>query len=687
MYPSLREAMDALEPLVVCDLRDPRLTDREIELYTTWGYASSVSVPMIAGGVVVGLIELYDDAERDWHKELEFLTSVAQLVAGLFDNALLVHEVRQREALQHELVELAGALSATSGTTAIAATAAQHLRRVAGVEDCDVWLLEEGVLHCIASVDSRGRDAAVEGKRLDLASFPSTATAVGTQEPLIAETLDDPRVAAEERADLAEYGYRSMITLPLVSGTETIGIVDLLDTSERGYEVLRDYLVSAARTIAGALTNAELLEELRARNAALRELVELGDALGEADELPALSRTVATRLRKALSAEDCDIYRVDGDHMTCLASIDSQGWDGTEIGRTLALADYPLTVAALAANEPIVIGDLSLADLPDKEMSAYRRWGYRSMVSMPLVIEGRPIGLIDVFDTRVRDFTERLDFIRGVGRLLSSAFEEATLLDRLEESNRELRLLVGSSLDFSASLDHDAVLTAVAERLIEVTAADLCDVYRIDGDEIEILVSVGGHWDEDPVGQRWKLADYRTFVKALDRTAPRDHPRHPHRPGEHRGGARRGGALGLPRHARRASARPRRGGRLPRARQSRAARVPREGPRHGALPARRSGAGERPALSPARRQRPAHDPHGGVGTRARLVARPRADPSGHGTPALRDGRRAQLRDRRGRGGRAALRHEPRRRRACRGVDRRRAPALAHDRLRRGPGAA
>ncbi|HSL96050.1 MAG TPA: GAF domain-containing protein [Thermoleophilia bacterium] len=520
LYPALGEAMAALEPLVFCDLRDPRLTEKEVDLYGTWGYASSVSVPMIAGGAVVGLIELYDDAERDWHKELEFLTSVAQLVAGLFDNALLVHEVRQREALQHELVELAGALAAVDDIAAIAATAAEHLRRVTGVEDCDVWLLEEGVMRCVVSLDSRGRDAAVEGKRLDLESFPSSAAVVAAQEPLIAATLDDPRIADEERADFAEYGYRSLITLPLVGGAETIGFIDLFDTGERDHEVLRDYLVSAARTIAGALTNAALLAELRARNAALRELVELGDALGETDELPSLSRTVATRLREALSAEDCDIYRVDGDHMTCLASIDGRGWDGTEIGRTLPLADYPPTVAALAANEPIVIGDLDQADLPEKEMSAYRHWGYRSMVSMPLVTEGRPIGLIDVFDTRVRDFAERLDFIRSVGRLLAAAFEEATLLARLEESNRELRLLVNSSLDFSASLDHAAVLSAVAERLIEVTAADMCDVYRIDGDEIEILVSVGGHWDEDPVGQRWKLADYRTFVRALAERRP-----------------------------------------------------------------------------------------------------------------------------------------------------------------------
>ncbi len=519
-YPSLRDAMTALEPLVLCDLRDPRLTSRERELYETWGYSSCVSVPLVAGGTVIGLIELYDDAERDWHGDLEFLTSVAQLAAGLFDNALLVDEVQQRETLQHELVGLAEALSPGASTTTIAERAAEHLRRVTSVEDCDIWLLEEGVLRCVVSLDSRGRDMESEGKRLDLASFPSSAAVVAIQEPLFAESLDDPRVSDSERDDLEEYGYRSLVTLPLAGGTETIGLIDLFDTVERSYDVFRDYLVSAAGTIAGALTNAELLEELRTSNTALRDLVELGDALGEADEPAGLARTVAARLRDALSAENCDIYRIDGDRIVCLASIDSRGLDVDEMGKTLSLADYPDAVSALAANEPVVIGDLDHADIAPTELSTYRKWGYRSMVSMPLVVEGRPIGLIDVFDTRVRDFSDRLDFIRNVGRLLSSAFEEAALLERLEKSNRDLRVLVSSSLDFGASLDHDAVLTAVAERLIEVTAADMCDVYRLDGDDIEILVSVGGERDEDPVGLRWRLADYRTFVRALEERRP-----------------------------------------------------------------------------------------------------------------------------------------------------------------------
>jgi len=114
---------------------------------------------------------------------------------------------------------------------------------------------------------------------------------------------------------------------------------------------------------------------------------------------------------------------------------------------------------------------------------------------------GRPIGLIDVFDVRTRDYTSALDFIRSVGRLLAGAFEKALLVDRLESGNRDLHVLVDSGMEFGATLEVEAVLHSVAERILEVSGADMCDICQLSGDELEILVSLGGTWDEDPVGE------------------------------------------------------------------------------------------------------------------------------------------------------------------------------------------
>ncbi len=519
-YPSLAQTLLDHTPLAITDLSDGRLGPGESELMRGWGYASSLSMPLVAGGELVGLVDLYDDAERDWSADIEFLTSVCQLVAGVFDSAALLDESRTVTRLREELVDLGADLAAAEAQGDIAERAAARLRRAVACSDVDIWWLEEGYLRCLASVDEGGVDESVRGRILAIDQYPSTREALEQREILVISSLGDERVTDYEREDYGEWGFRSVASIPLVSNDQVVGLIDVFDGRERDYNEVRWFLAEAGRTVADALRNADLLAGLRRGNSALRELVELGDRLNEAGTLEELAKAVAERLRAILSAEDCDIWQVDGAVLRCLASVDSRGWDADEVGSQRELATYEATIDALETNEPMVIGDLEKADITEPEREAYQRWGFQSMVSLPLVVEGRAIGLIDVFDTRVRDFTVHLDLIRNVGRLLSGSFEKAMLVERLEGGNVDLRLLVDSGLEFGATLDVDEVLLAVAERIVQVSEADLCEVLRLDGREVEILVSIGGDWKEDAVGQRYPLRDYASFLEALETRRP-----------------------------------------------------------------------------------------------------------------------------------------------------------------------
>ena len=519
-YPSLERTLLDHTPLAIDDLRDPRLSSGEVATYREWGYASSLTMPLVAGGDLVGLVELYDDAERHWEPEIEFLTGVCQLVAGLFDNAALLEEVQDRARLRQELVDLGADLAGAEAATDIAERAAARLRRVVGGADCDIWWLEEGYLRCLGSVDAGGVDESVRGNILRLDHYPSTKQALEDRDTLVIGSLDDPRLTDFEREDWGEFGFRSCVSIPLVSNGLVVGLIDLFDVKERDFAGDTEFLVSAGRTIADALHRAQLLAGLRRGNTVLRELVELGDQLNESGTLEELARQVARRLRATLHAEDCDIWQVDGDKLRCLASIDSRGWDEDEIGSERDLPRYAATVAALAANEPLLVGDLDAVELVEEELAAYRRWGYRSMVSLPLVVEGRPIGLIDVFDTKVRDYSDVLDFIRNVGRLLAGSFEKAMLVERLENRNRDLHVLVDSGMEFAATLDVDTLLLACAERIREVSRADFCDIYRLEGEEIQAVVWTGGTWDDDAIAQRYRLEDYSVLARAAATREP-----------------------------------------------------------------------------------------------------------------------------------------------------------------------
>ena len=339
-YPSLERTLLDHTPLAIDDVGDARLGPDEIELYRKWGYASSVTMPLVAGGELVGLVDIYAGAARDWEAELEFLTSMCQLVAGVFDNTALLGEAREISRLREEVVELGAALAVAETTQEIAELAAARLRDATSCTDCDVWWLQEGYIRCLASMDANGFDEEAHGRILKVDRYPSTRDAIGARQMLLIGSLADERLTDEERENFAEWDFRSCASVPLVSNDRVVGLIDLYDVHERDFSELRLFLPEAARTVADALRNAELLADLRRGNAALGELVELGDRLNEVGTLEELAREVADRLRTLLSAEDCDIWQVDGDVLRCLASIDSRGWDDDEVGTERELSLY-----------------------------------------------------------------------------------------------------------------------------------------------------------------------------------------------------------------------------------------------------------------------------------------------------------------------------------------------------------
>ncbi len=78
-----------------------------------------------------------------------------------------------------------------------------------------------------------------------------------------------------------------------------------------------------------------------------------------------------------------------------------------------------------------------------------------------------------------------------VGQLLAGALGKARLLERLEESNNELRELVDSGLEFGSSLELDEVLYSVAGRMRGLADAEECEITGLEGSELVVRICVG----------------------------------------------------------------------------------------------------------------------------------------------------------------------------------------------------
>lgn len=425
------------------------------------------------------------------------------------------------DRLRDELLELGADVCDGIDPVEIAERAARRLHRVMDCSDCDIWWLEEGYLRCLASYDDNGLDTAACGRRLILDGYLSTQKALEERELLVISSIDDPRLAQAERDDLLAYDYRSMASLPLVRHDQLVGLIDIFDERERDYGSLTWFLVEAGRSVAAALHNADLLAELRRGNAALGSLVELSNRLNEVGTPVKLARVVAERLRILLAAEGCDIWQVDGGVLRCLASIDSQGWDERVVGAERPLDDYPSAVTALSDNRPLVISNLSTADLNPAEAEAYRHLGYHSMVSLPLIVGGRPIALIDVFDTKVRDYTVHLDLIRNVGQLLSGSFEKMLLVDHLAASNRRMKLITEATLELAGSLDLTTTLRTTAQRLCEAVKVGECTIALIEDEALRTYMHVRrGEMLDAGIDARLSLAEAALTREAIATKRP-----------------------------------------------------------------------------------------------------------------------------------------------------------------------
>ena len=191
---------------------------------------------------------------------------------------------------------------------------------------------------------------------------------------------------------------------------------------------------------------------------------------------------MAERLTTVLGATCCEIYKIERGELRCLSSLDVRpGFDDPSAAEPIEMSEFPSLERAAQSHDLLVFASADDPRLTERERGIYKRWEFGSELSIPLFSDDRLVGLIDVFDQRPRDYAEHLDFARSVGQIVAGAFANLLLMERLAETNQELRLLAESSLEFGASLDLDRVLGSVATRMCLAAEHRGCDIYAIEG--------------------------------------------------------------------------------------------------------------------------------------------------------------------------------------------------------------
>ncbi|HEX7974309.1 MAG TPA: GAF domain-containing protein, partial [Anaerolineales bacterium] len=540
---------------------------------------SELTVPLIFGGNVLGVLDVQSDQPEAFGEEDVFLfEALSDNVAVAMRNAYLYRSELWRRQAQDSLREVAGLLSANAGLDQVLDAILCELERSFPSDVAAIWLLEEEApeagsaqspqlqLAAFHHAGPLGQDLQV-GQDLDdiLSShhFTSEPGEIPSTTSWLTEALEaDHPVIRKPQSPLDALGSSlgflstySAIAAPLRTGEQSVGVLTLANRTPNRYGTEALAMTAAfANQAAVAIENTRLFEAAHEQAWVSTVLLQVADATQSLADLNELLVTVTRITPMLVGIRACALYLLDeGDAFVPAAASGLNHDQQVEFERwRFAPGDIPALDQLRTEKEPVILhGDVEgpnlftilFAGLPSEELSETEL-----LVLVPLMVRGELLGtfLIDYsnnlpgsanLEALEELFEEQLAILQGIAHQTAMAVENIRLLKaQKDEAYVSVALLqvaqaVVSSNDLDETLGSivriTPILVGVKRSIIFLwdearTAFQLTQAYGIHRSAEGKLYKPGEFPLLDAIRERDSLIAVPLGIEALAVSAPPD---------------------------------------------------------------------------------------------------------------------------------------------------------------------
>jgi len=495
-------------PASVSDIEtDPAYSPAFREGARLRGYRAMLAVPMMREGDSVGGIAV---TRRDpgpfTDHQINLLQTFADQAVIAIENTRLFKELESRNR------DLTESLEQQTATSEILRVISQSQRDVQPVFEsiarnarklCEgtfgvVGYFDGDLLHVVAH-DGFTSEGDEEMRRLFPMRPGKTSSvalrAISTRAvAYIPDVAKDPEYGLQSLAQAA--GYRSAVAVPMLRDGKPIGEITVAGAepamfSERQIAMLQTFADQAVI----AIENTRLFNELESRNRDLTESLEQQTATSEILRVISQSQrdvqpvfeTIAANAQKLCDATFGHVFTFDGEliHLGASNSVSPEGMEATQ--RAFPMPPRRGAAIGRAILNRAVTYVPDVREDPEYDLqSLAQSVGFRSVLSVPMLREGSPIGVIGVNGAKPGMFSERqIAMLQTFADQAVIAIENTRLFNELQSrttelgrSVEELKALgeVGSAV--SSTLDLDTVLTTIlthANKLAGTQAGQIFD--------------------------------------------------------------------------------------------------------------------------------------------------------------------------------------------------------------------
>ena len=139
-----------------------------------------------------------------------------------------------------------------------------------------------------------------------------------------------------------------------------------------------------------------------------------------------------------------------------------------------------LTGWTITHGQPVAVRD-ALNDPRFKLLPETREEGLSSLMAVPLSVQGRMIGAMNVQTAELHDYTDdEIELLSLIANLAAGALEKAALYDRMQQQIQELSTLAKVSQTITSPLYLDEMLGVVTEMAARVMGAKATSLRLLD---------------------------------------------------------------------------------------------------------------------------------------------------------------------------------------------------------------